>query len=109
MGMTQYIRDIEDEQGDLIDVLYFCSRGCWSDSFAADRIGTDATEGGASPCAASEIASEREVFCAECGVLIDGPEGGETVVNLIDRPPMDQFTGQAEARLEQSREREERA
>lgn len=94
--MSTHIREIEDADGDLIDICYFCSRGCYLDSFAADRIGDAATEGGASPCAASEPGAEVDVHCAECGVLMASPDKeAPVVVNLIDRPAIDPFTGQA--------------
>jgi hypothetical protein len=100
-----YVRDVEEANGDLIDVLYFCSRGCWSDSFAEDRIGPAggpedenlASEGGASPCSENEAGEDIDVHCAECGVLMASPDKRPpTVVNLIERPPICEFTNQAE-------------
>lgn len=112
--MGTHIRELHEGTGDLIDVFYFCSRGCWRDSFDVARLGiADAreptielrlagmcgglTEGGAAPCAASEAASDREVFCAECGVLMASPwRDTPVVVNLIERPPISPVTGAAE-------------
>ena len=97
--MSTHIREVEDSDGDLLEIYYFCSRDCYLDSFAADRIGDDATVGGASPCAASEPGEEANVYCAECGVLMASPdEETPVVVNLIDRPTIDEATGAAEIR-----------
>lgn len=97
--MSTHIREVEDQDGDLLDIYYFCSKGCYLDSFAADRIGDEATVGGASPCAASEPGQEMDVHCAECGALMASPDKqAPVVVNLIDRPAIDQCTGAAEIR-----------
>jgi hypothetical protein len=87
--MGTYIREVEDEtNGDLLDVYYFCSVGCYQDSFDTSRIGDKATEGGAWPCAESEPGEEVDVYCAECGVLMASPDKPiPVVVNLIERPP----------------------
>ena len=95
--MGTHVRYVEESNGDLTDVLYFCSAGCWTDSFDPYRIGLeDATEGGAAPCAESDSA-DCAVYCAECGVMMHDPSGFPTpiVVNLIDRPPIDPYTGRA--------------
>lgn len=85
--MGEHIREREDSRGDLVEVLYFCSQGCWRDSFAQDRIGDTATVGGASPCASSDPGSEQDVYCVECGVLMASPDKEiPVVVNLIARP-----------------------
>jgi hypothetical protein len=45
--MPIYIRESQESNGDLVDVHYFCSRGCWADSFDASRMGpATAPEGG---------------------------------------------------------------
>ena len=92
-----HVRYQQDNNGDLVDVFYFCSRGCWDDSFREERLGLDtASIGGAAPCAASEPGAEIDVYCAECGVLMASPDK-ETpvVVNLIARPPIDPVTNRA--------------
>lgn len=102
--MGDHVRYIEDEHGQVEDVLYFCSAGCWADSFAEDRIGivphgTQPHEAGASPCASSEPGAEADIYCAECGVLMASPDKEPpVVVNLIERPPI--VGGVAEPRLE---------
>lgn len=101
--MATHLRDVVDDRGELVDVHYFCSAGCWSDSFAPDRIGPACpggagglTVGGAAPCAAAEPGECRDVHCAECGVLLASPDKDPpAVVNLIARPPLDPLTGAA--------------
>ena len=98
--MDTYIREIEDANGDILDIYYFCSRGCWVDSFDIQRIGDRATEGGAYPCATDD--SPHDEYCSECGVLMHSEDGRETplVVNLIDRPPINPATRAAFPRLD---------
>jgi hypothetical protein len=99
MRMGTYVREVEDVSGNLVDVHYLCSEACWRDSFAQDRLGPASwtgagrlTEGGARACAESEIGAEREVCCAECGVVMASPEGNApAVVNLVSRPPIEEL------------------
>jgi hypothetical protein len=96
--MPTYIREVRDQRRELLDVFYFCSRGCWRDSFAEGRAGQARRalgRGGASPCAVTSRGVV--VHCAECGVPIGAAEEqAPTVVNLAKRPPIDPATGRAE-------------
>ena len=88
--MGTHVRHLNDASGDVVDVLYFCSAGCWSDSLARlDWEGLE--EGGASPCAVpgaaesdSHVLNDSFVYCAECGVRLNGPDA-PVVVNLLVR------------------------
>jgi hypothetical protein len=139
-----HVREVQASNGDVVDLHYFCSAGCWADSFAPDRIGpATAPEGGhpawieTLPGLAAGIAESCDrceydarghgqacarhmtgadhsgvtrggecwddvdsidygVYCAECGVRLNG-EDAPLVVNLITRPPMDHHTGAATA------------
>lgn len=89
--MSEHIRTFNDDHGNVVEISYFCSAGCYRDSFAADRMG-EGGEGGAAPCASSEPGCEQDVYCAECGVLMASPDKEPPmVVNLIDRPPIGPF------------------
>lgn len=80
--MGTHIRTVEDPRGDLVDVYYFCSEGCWGDSFGPlDE--SKAGLGGAAPCAEDEC--DGDVYCDACGVLMHSADGKPTplVVNLI--------------------------
>ena len=62
---------VEDHQGDLVELVTFCSDGChWS--WCVDRMvdGTDIHYGGWNGC--HEI--EYQEPCAQCGVVIPGVE-----------------------------------
>lgn len=59
--MTTYIEYIEDDKGDVVDVLYFDSRGCW-----VAATGDNPT-GGYHPCPESQ---DVPVYCAHCGELV---------------------------------------
>lgn len=78
-----YVRQVSSGDGNLIDVYYFCSGGCWRDSFDVLRESDAVERGGWSPC--SESDAERDVYCDVCGVLLHFEDGRSTpiVVNLI--------------------------
>lgn len=81
--MGTHIREVNDPNGDVVDIYYFCSEGCWKDSFGPlDE--SEAEEGGYSPCAESDCA-DTDVYCDTCGVLMHSADGRPTpvVVNLI--------------------------
>ena len=83
--MGTHIREAEDERGDLIEILYFCSRGCALDSTERPQLAEFGEPAGA-PCAESEPGVEQDVWCAGCGVLMASPDKEPpVVVNLIDR------------------------
>lgn len=79
------IIELENAQGDLVDVLYFCSAGCGMDFLGRDTI-PDAPDPAAAPCSIPQWSEDEGnlVFCAECGVRLNGPEI-PIVVNLIGR------------------------
>lgn len=111
-----YIRETQESNGDLTDIHYFCSYGCWRDSFADDRMGPATAPEGGHPayCDAGSPDDDSfagltsggsydgsmpdyDVYCAECGVLMHSLERETpSVVNLITRPPIDPMTGEAE-------------
>ena len=78
-----HIRQVSSGDGNLIDVYYFCSRGCWVDSFDVEPASAVVEEGGWSP--GSESDAEGDVYCDVCGVLMHSADGRPTpvVVNLI--------------------------
>ncbi len=85
--MGTHVRHVNDSQGDVVDVLYFCSRGCWKDSLVRIPVGT-VEEGDASPCAVpdaevsdSHVLNDSFTYCAGCGVRLNGPEA-PVVVSL---------------------------
>jgi hypothetical protein len=91
--MATHRRDLNDSQGDIVDVWYFCSAGCWSDSLRrvppAPEGEAGMEEGGCAPCSVpdaeesdSHVLNDSFTYCAGCGVRLNGPEA-PTVVNLI--------------------------
>ena len=80
--MTLHVFDVEDAQGDLVDILYFCSEGCWRDATARGFIAPDGP--GAYPGGYPDFEDGCAVWCAECGVRLTGPDV-PIVVNLIGR------------------------
>ena len=78
-----HIRQVSSGDGNLIDVYYFCSEGCWRDSLDVLPESEAVERGGWSPC--SESDAEGDVYCDVCGVLMHSGDGRETpvVVNLI--------------------------
>lgn len=88
-----HLRERLAANGDTTEYFYFCSEGCWRDSFDAERLGPESDtfpRGGAAPGAAGEPGTVEEIHCAECGVLMASPYRlAPTVVNLAARPPLD--------------------
>lgn len=80
-----WIREAQDERGDLIDILYCCSASCARDTEERPQL-AEFGPAANSPCAESEAAADSDVYCAGCGVLMASPDK-ETpvVVNLIER------------------------
>ena len=78
-----HIRQVSSGDGNLIDVYYFCSAGCWQDSFEVVEESETVERGGWSPC--SESDSDSDVYCDTCGVLMHSADGRPTpvLVNLI--------------------------
>ena len=78
-----HIRQVSSGDGNLIDVYYFCSEGCWRDSLDVLPESEAVERGGWSPC--SESDAEGDVYCDTCGVLMHSGDGREApvVVNLI--------------------------
>jgi hypothetical protein len=70
-----HMREVQESNGDLVDVHYFCSAGCWRDSFAPDRIGPAAAPEDGHPHYVDTIpglaAGVRE-GCAACVYDADG-------------------------------------
>ena len=75
-----HIRQVSSGDGNLIDVYYFCSAGCWTDSFEVVEESEAVERGGWSPC--SESDAEGDVYCDVCGVLIRD-------VDRYSRPSLD--------------------
>jgi hypothetical protein len=78
-----HVRQVSSGDGNLIDVYYFCSAGCWTDSFDVLPESAEVERGGWSPC--SESDSGQDVYCDTCGVLMHAEDGRATpvVVNLV--------------------------
>ena len=78
-----HIRQVTSGDGNIVDVYYFCSAGCYRDSLELLPVSDAVEEGGWSPC--SESDSDWDVYCDVCGVLMHAADGRETpvVVNLI--------------------------
>jgi hypothetical protein len=91
--MSTHRRDVEDARGDLVGVLYLCSAGCYRDSFELPGA-AGADKGGEAPCSVPEYEDGGSfVYCASCGVRLNGPDA-PVVVNLIGRD-VDETTGLA--------------
>lgn len=82
--MSTHIRHIEDASGDLVDVLHFCSAGCYADAGARGLYSEENGDGGANPGGTPDAEDESYVYCAECGVRMNGPDT-PVVVNLLGR------------------------
>lgn len=82
--MSTHIRHIEDASGDLVDVLHFCSAGCYADAGARGLYSEENGDGGPAPSSVPDAEDECYVYCAECGVRMNGPDT-PVVVNLIGR------------------------
>lgn len=82
--MATHIRQVTSGDGNLVDIYYFCSEGCWSGSLESLPVSDAVERGGWSPCAESDCA-DYDVYCDTCGVLMHAADGRETpvVVNLI--------------------------
>lgn len=61
--MSIHLRSVNDEIGDVVDLLWYCDRGCYSASFADLPASESVEEGGAYPCGSE---SDSPDFCARC-------------------------------------------
>ena len=78
--MGIYLRSENAENGDVIDLYWYCSYTCYADSIQA---GIPLDEGGAYPCGAE---SDSPDFCRTCGKPVGNPltsEGRAYLLELI--------------------------
>lgn len=65
-----YLRTITDDSGDTVDLAWYCSHICYSDSLRADPPTKSFEEGGAYPCGAEHDLPD---YCATCGAPVGNP------------------------------------
>jgi hypothetical protein len=68
--VTIYLRSVLEENGDTVDLSWYCSRTCYVQSLEAEPPSDQLEEGGAYPCGAE---ADSPDFCATCGEPVGNP------------------------------------
>lgn len=85
-----YLRTVTDDSGDTVDLLWYHSQTCYSDSFASlpatepnadGRVIGGVESGGAYPCGEE---SDTLDFCAHCGCVVGNPLTDDGTAELPD-------------------------
>lgn len=79
----RYVRHIEDEWGNLIDVLYYCCELCWRDE--CDPV-TRVAQGGWWPALDTEL--DVPEGCRVCGETIGPSDSGDLGSEPLARPTL---------------------